>query len=59
MAAKLCGSPLAIYFFIFFSHLVRTDEVQSSDESVSEGKYLPFYFYEGGGGCSCSVMILS
>ena len=45
MAAKLSGSALAIYFFIFFSHSVRTDEVRILDESVSEGKYLPFLFF--------------
>ena len=69
LTAILSGSPLAFYFYfiylfiliflIFLSHSVRTDGVRSPDESVSEGKYLPLFFYEGGGGCSCSVVILS
>ena len=70
ITAILSRNPLAIYFyficpsiylnfFFFLTHSVRTHGVRSPDESVSEGKYLPLFFYEGGGGCSCSIVIIS
>ena len=65
----LSGSPLAIYFyfiylsiylnFFFFFYLTRCVPMGCEAQMSPSLKGSTLFFYEGGGGCSCSVVILS